>query len=576
MLDRVSPADTRTIKVNGGTGLVEFDATFASAHSTYFDATALSGLSQWASLSAPQKSSAVGATMLKYLRGQKDHEDTTSNPLDDRLFRYREGVIGDIVDSQPAFIGKPTFSYVDAGYSAFVSAQATRVGTVYFGGNDGMLHAINATNGQERWAYVPTPVLPNLWGLADSAYGTGHRYFVDGSPAISDICTANCNDATTAVWKTILVGGLGGGGRGFYALDITVPNSPSLLWEFTNTNDKDLGYSYGNPVVTKKADGTWVVLFTSGYNNAGVSASDGNGQGYLYVLSAATGALYSKIGTGAGSTSTPSGLSKIAAWADNAEKSNTAGYVYGGDLLGNLWRFDINAVSPSPSVVKFAILRDPSGVVQPITTKPELGSYSSQRVVFVATGKYLESSDLTDTQIQTLYAIKDNGGATTLDTPRTATGADAFVQQTLATVSTTRTSSNNSLDWSAKRGWYIDLNAAKSGEGSERVNVNMQLVSGTLLVASVVPASTDCSPGGYSWLNYFDYSTGAAVGGSGSVSSLVSSPIVGFNVMYIGGKPVVGIVTANNPTPVKQGGPKFGSSSSGFQGKRVIWRELLQ
>lgn len=574
MLDRVSPTDTRTIKVSSGTALVEFDATFASNHSTYFDSTALSGLSQWASLSSAQKSAAVGATILKYLRGQKDHEDTSSNPLDDRLFRYREAVIGDIVDSQPAFIGKPTFSYVDAGYSAFVSAQASREGTVYFGGNDGMLHAINATNGQERWAYVPTPVLPNLWRLADSAYGTGHRYFVDGSPTISDICTANCTDATTAVWKTILVGGLGGGGRGFYALDITSPASPSLLWEFTNTNDNDLGYSYGNPVVTKKTDGTWVVLLTSGYNNAGVSASDGNGQGYLYVVNAATGALISKTGTGVGSTSTPSGLSKIAVWADSAEKNNVASSVYGGDLLGNLWRFDINA-SPA-SVTKFAVLRDPSGVVQPITSRPELGNYSSQHVVFVATGKYLESSDLTDTQIQTLYAIKDNGSATTLDTPRTATGTDAFVQQTLTTTGTTRTSSNNALDWTSKRGWYVDLDGAKTGEGSERVGVNMQLVSGTLLVASVVPASTDCSPGGYSWLNYFDYATGGAVGGSGAVSSLVSSPIVGFNVMYIAGKPVVDIVTANNPTPVKQLGPKFGSSSSGFQGKRVIWRELLQ
>lgn len=572
MLGRVTPTENRLIKVKGSSGLVDFDSSFAAANPSYFDSAKLSGLSQWSALSSTQKSAATGATLLNYLRGQKGYEDSTANTAENRLFRYREAVLGDLVESQPAYIGKPTFSYIDAGYTQFVSDQASREGTVYIGSNDGMLHAVDASSGQERWAYIPTPVLPRLWRLADKAYGSSHAYYVNGSTSISDICTANCTSSTSAVWKTILVGGLNGGGRGFYALDITSPTSPVLLWEFTNSNDQDLGYSYGNPVVTKKADGTWVVLLTSGYNNAGASPSDGDGKGYLYVLNAYSGAVISKISTGVGSTTTPSGLAKISAWADSAQKNNTAGNVYGGDLLGNLWRFDINAETAS----KFAVLKDAGGTVQPITTRPSLGLYNSTKIVFVGTGKYLETSDLTDTQRQTIYAIKDTGSTVTLDNPRTATGSDAMVEQTLTTDGSTRIASNNPVDWATKRGWFVDLDTAKTNEGAERVNINMQLVSGTLLVASIVPASSECNPGGYGWFSYFDYRSGSFVAGGNTVSTLVSAPIVGFNVMYIDGKPVVGIVTASNPTPKIIVGPRFSSGSSGFQSKRVIWRELVQ
>lgn len=574
MAAKVSGAsDTRSIYTKGSGGLVAFDSAFATANPSYFDATKLSNLSQWAALTASQKSAAVGGNLLNFLRGQKGLEDTTANTVDNRIYRYREAVLGDLIESQPAYIGKPTFSYLDAGYSQFVTAQTSRAGTIYVGANDGMLHAFNASNGNERWAYIPTPVLPNLWKLADKSYLNIHTNYVNGSPIISDICAANCTDAATAVWKTILVGGLNSGGRGYYAIDITDPVTPILLWEFTNSNDQDLGYTYGTPVVTKKSDGTWVVLLTSGYNNSGTVPGDGDGKGYLYVLNANTGVLISKIGTGVGTTTTPSGLAKITAWADNTEKNNTAGYVYGGDLLGNVWRFDINA----GSAFKFAILKDSAGLAQPITVKPELGLISSMRVVFVGTGKYLETTDLANTQRQSIYGIKDDGSTTTLDNPRLATGANTFVAQTMTSSGSTRSITSNVVDWTVKRGWYVDLDPAKANEGSERVNIGMQLVSGTLLVASVVPANSECSPGGYGWFNYFNYKTGGGVDASGIVSDLVTAPIVGFNVIYIAGKPKVGIITANNPTPEPPPNPpKFGFSASGFQGKRVIWRELVQ
>jgi type IV pilus assembly protein PilY1 len=589
-----SASDTRKIwtKGAGASTLNNFKLGAGNALSaTDFDDTKLSGLSQWVTpppngLDATQKAAAVGDGIVNYLRGQKGKENSTNNAAADRLFRAREATLGDAVESQPAYIGPPTFSYVDTGYSDFKTANASRPGTIYIGANDGMMHAFNSENGIERWAYVPSMVIPNLWKLADFTYAANHRYFVNGSPIVSDINVGG-------TWKTILVAGLNGGGRGYYALDITDPAAPELLWEFTPANDGDLGYTFGNPVITKKADGTWVVLVTSGYNNIPEPTNtpvinSGDGKGYLYVLDAGTGSTISKIGTGVGSTSVPSGLAQISTYADKPELDNKAVFTYGGDLLGNVWRFDIDA----ETVVKFAELKDAGGLGQPITTKPELGNVLTsdgkiRRVVFIGTGKYLETDDLTDTQGQTLYAIKDDDTQTspataTLVNPRASTASpNRMVQQTITGGTDNRTvttvTSTNKTDFKVDRGWFVDF-----PDSGERENVAMQLVLGTLIVPTTVPSSTVCEPGGRGWLNYFNYLTGGPVGNANIVSTSMTAPIVGINVMYIvdpgTGKlvPKVSTVGANDPTPKLIPGTPFSSTGSGFQKKRAIWRELVQ
>lgn len=97
--------------------------------------------------------------------------------------------------------------------------------------------------------------------------------------------------------------------------------------------------TFGKPVITKMKNGTWVALVTSGYNN--VSGDSNDGRGYLYVLNAMTGHIISKIDTGQGNATTPSGLAQISNFVDNALANNTTKYVYGGDNNGNMWRFDI-------------------------------------------------------------------------------------------------------------------------------------------------------------------------------------------------------------------------------------------
>ena len=566
-------SDTRTIyKSDGATPPVLQSFTYANLNAADFAGT---GLSQWSVLTASQKTAAAGANLVNFLRGQTGYEDRTSNTATDRLYRFREATLGDALESQPSFISKPVFSYADPGYFDYKTAQASRAGTVYLGANDGMMHAFASTDGVERWAYVPTAVIPDMWRLADKNYATGHHNFVNGSPIISDICTANCacdaacvtGGGLAPVWKTILVAGLNAGGRSFYALDITDPATPTLLWEITSatTGFSNLGYSYGQPVITKKSDGSWVALLTSGYNNT----SPGDGVGYLYVVDAYAGTKLSEISTAAGDTTTPSGFARIAAWNDFAGTNNTAGYVYGGDLLGNLWRFDINAGTK----ILFSTLKDSLGNAQPITTTPTLGQINSQRVVFVGTGKYLEVNDLTNTASQTIYGIRDDNTGITLANARTA-----LVKQTLTESGDTRTASSNAVNFSTGRGWYVDLGeivAPATTTLGERVNIDMQLVNGVLVAASIVPKNEICSPGGYGWLNFFNYETGGYFGATTLASTKYDAPIVGFNMLYINGQPFV-VVTKATGGVTDDHSKDMGGAATGFQKKRIIWRELVQ
>lgn len=581
--------DTRNIKIKGTSGLQDFNLfnlTSIGLAGNFSKSFLMNNLSQWSTLTADQQENVTPENLIKFLRGQKLYENRSSNPEATRIFRLRETVLGDALESKPAFVGKPTFSYTDPGYLAFKEDNAERAGTVYIGTNDGMLHAFDSETLVERWAYIPSVVLPNLWKLADKNYATSHANFVNGDPIISDICVADCNDPAAAEWKTILVAGLNGGGRAFYALDITDPAEPKLMWEFTPANDGDLGYSYGQPVITKLANGTWVVLLTSGYNNIpdnnafyndpGVRNrqipalfNSGSGDGFLYILNAVTGPqAMAKMPTNAGTVELPSGLGRITAYVEDAEKNNTALYVYGGDLLGNIWRFDINQpAAASVNPLKFATLYsdDDAQLPQPITARMELGQINGKRVVFAGTGKYLQIGDLDDTQVQSVYAIKDADVSSTLINPRNFLTQQVF-DEPLDDIRTM--DSPQPVDFVGGRGWFVDL-----PDDGERQTVAGQLILGTLVFPTTVPSNTVCSPAGYGWLNFLDYKTGGPI--DNDVSARTKAPIVGLNIFYIGGKPVVSAVTAADPTPRLIPGVDFASNAIGFQKKRVIWRELI-
>ena len=586
----------------------------------------------WTSIATPQQ-------LVNYLRGEVANYDTGAIPRGPAdLFRARTSLLGDIVNAQPAYVRKSPFSYGDTGYFAFKACTEgtgtgcpttqfpdptkPRMGTVFAAANDGMLHAFetdvnndpyyqtggigtsstaddtftgnNAGNGNERWAYIPGIVLPRIHNLASEPYV--HQYYTDGSPTIGDVCLstpcAGLND-----WRTILVAGLNDGGHGYYALDITNPSvtGTKVLWEFGYTStcvttgakgvpvggpfygDCHVGLSYGNPIIAK-LNGKWVVIVTSGYNN-GSTFGNGNGGGYLYILDAVTGQILNRLATGAGTAASPSGLARINGWSTNSQVDNTVLAVYGGDLEGNMWRFDTDYDSGANAnyltVSLVAVAKDALGNRQPITVRPELGESTTapkQRIVMFATGKFLESIDKTGPfTTQTIYALRDvptvNPGPVIADVRGTSVIQRQFQAGTLPG---TRTIAPATAPvWTTDFGWYIDM-----PDSGERANVDPQLQLGTLVVASNVPSLDSCTAGGISYLNFLDFQTGSFVpGATGNMASqaIGSSLTVGINVIMLPGGKVITIATTASNQQLSQDTP---ISQVEFQARRVSWREL--
>jgi len=601
------------------------DQAFFDNHCSSLAGVVLMSQCTAANLTAAQITSAnSGLNLVQYLRGNQTLEQTLPNPS----YRPRDHFLGDTVNARPAYVRAPQYDFQDAvtpTYQTFKANNQTRLATIYVAANDGMLHAFGAGqctsattcttgSGNERWAYVPHETFNKLYMLADVNYAANHQYFVDGSPEIMDIYV----DATYATasglnqgWHTILVAGLNGGGRGYYALDITDPSVPIGLWDICATagmcsfQDNDLGYTYGNPVITKRnADGKWVVLFTSGYNNV----APGTGQGFLYVVDAITGALLQKIPTNSGSTTSPSGLAKIAAWADNGVQNNTARFIYGGDLNGDVWRFDLGAAGTTPvayptlsaPALRFATLySDVAGTLpQPITTRPELGdpwptsgsinslTATGKPAIFIGTGKYLGVSDVSNTQVQTIYGLKDDfaraANATNgtfpnppmIPNPRSlappnpppATPLQPMVLQTIN--ATTGATSTNPVDWSTKEGWFADF-----PDTGERNNLDPLLVLGTLVIVTNVPGTAGaCVTGGTSYMYSFDFKTGMALPGANARTSLGNAISVGFVAVRLPSGQLKVIVTDATGNKKSQGLPTQATAPA----RNVSWRELMQ
>ncbi|MCP5249718.1 MAG: hypothetical protein H6942_14475 [Candidatus Accumulibacter sp.] len=586
--------------VSGSTDQLKFFlwANLTTSEQDYFATAAINTLSQFCTvgticLASATQTSASGENLVNFVRGDKSNE----GPLADlaAYYRQRTHLLGDISGSEAVYVQGSPWNYADYQYGAFKSANASRAAMVYVAANDGMLHALDALTGEEEWAYLPALVMPKLYKLADKNYAAPgkHQFLVDATPVSGDICTSNCatpsSGSPAAVWKTILVGGLNNGGRGYYALDITDPAAPKSLWEFTDNN---LGYTFGNPVITKLKDGTWVVIVSSGYNNI----SPGDGQGRLFILNADTGALIRSISTGAGDTTTPSGLSRITAWANFPDNNNTAQRVYGGDLLGNVWRFDVNGDIPVPAIPpalpvydaqRLATLVDANAVAQPITSKPELGMVNGYPVVFVATGQLLGSDDLVTSQGQSLYAIKDRLTDTDYGSPRPLTPAQTtpvpgdFVTQTLTTGvcptgnayctagDTIVTATNNAVDFHVKDGWYIDFPVA-----GERVNTDLRLQLGTLAFNTNTPTAGACVPVGVSFAYFLDYRSGGYVDGTSGLLGvrlgeyLSSAP----SVIRLEDGTIRELIRTDAPDTISAPVP---TAPGPLDTRRVSWRELV-
>jgi type IV pilus assembly protein PilY1 len=423
--------------------------------------------------------STAGASVdgiVAYLRGDRSNEGS--------VYRIRTHLFGDAINAEPLIAN----------------------GYVYQASNDGMLHVLDATSGQEQWAYVPSQNIATLAQLSLNTYN--HQYFVDSTPLISQY--------TNAAAK-LLVGGLGAGRFGYYAIDVTSPLAPVAKWEFpqNSTDAKNGGTtSISKPrlIATKDPSHPYVVIISSGYNNGTDSNhSGGDGKGHIWILDPATGNTIREMITTDGSASAPLGLSTFAAFVSNMVADNTVSALYGGDELGNVWKINAsNALIANWTLTKFAALG------RPITVKPELSSTSAGNpVILVGTGRLLGATDLTSTATQGFYAMHDVQAAsastiTPSNLQKLEVSGSAASDRIISLPATGAASSCQ--DWEHKTGgtldnygWYFNF-----PEGGERVIGDPKVGIGHVAFTSNVMSANSCSAASYSWFLSLNVDSGKA------------------------------------------------------------------
>jgi len=452
--------------------------------------------------------------MMKYLRGDRSKEEANGGTYRNRFYK-----LGDIVESSPYF----------------------HSGVVYASGNDGMLHAFDAQTGEERFAYIPGLVFENLRYLADPNYT--HRFYVNLTPEIEDV-------SLSGVERALLVGGLGKGGKGYFALDVKNPTSITtetalanrVLWEYpknatAESERNDMGYSFSEVAIVRSNDvsNEWVVIFGNGYNSV-------NGHAVLVVLKAADGTVLKAIDTGVGACN---GLSSPV--AVDVDDDDTVDFVYAGDLKGNLWKFDLTSTGASEWDVAYKDgetkmplfqAKGATGLPQPITSKPDVMRHCQGDgcIVTFGTGIYLASEDVGSTLPQTIYGIWDYGDSSdtseyvgSFNRGSTPPLSNPNFPETVSLLEQTevdwrsvnghslRTLSDNTADWETATdedtdedpnpvkhvGWYFDLPFS-----GERVMENVLIRDGNVIIISYTPGASMCGAEGNSIVQEMDACTG--------------------------------------------------------------------
>jgi len=438
---------------------------------------------RWSNLTIAQKqaidltafnAAATFSDIVNFVRGERANEYPTGT------LRLRFSVLGDIIHSNPEYVGAPEADITDSSYTSFTNANISRAARVYVGANDGMLHAFDAATGNEVWAYIPSSLIGNTARLAGR--GTySHTYFVDGGLTVQDAFFSGA-------WHSVLLGSLGGGGKGLFALDVTHPdlvsessstgNNKKVLWELDGVADNDIGYIFGSTTLAKLNNGRWYAV-----NGNGVSSASGIAK--LILVDLETGAV-TKVSTSSGSAASPNGLSAPA--LVDTDNDGMADIAYAGDIDGDLWKFDLTGNSPAAWNTAYKLY---AGVgSQPITVAPEVTNHPVfGHLVLYGTGRLYTAADITDTSVQALYGIWDTGSApgvsSRLDqllSANTAFTSGAYSER-VRTFTTTA-----AIDWSVYQGWKVDLPAG------ERLITPPQLRAGRL-------KTTITNPNGYAnWL----------------------------------------------------------------------------
>lgn len=488
----------------------------------------------------PANFAVTGANNASYIKGSTALAGSSPGQL-----RVRSTVMGDVVNSSPAYVADSH--------------------TVFVGANDGMLHAFDAATGIERFAYIPGII--NFGHLADISRGDyEHRWFVDGPIAISPK-TMSPDGA-----KNILVGALGRGGRGLYALDVTSPSTfaaSNVKWERRSTNataaSDNMGMVLGMPILAKVRGSVSSAVV------AGNGVNSGSDKAVLLVLNMDNGDVIREIAT---DNTTGNGL--FAPTGIYAADGKTLVYAYAGDLQGNVWKFDMTSSTPSAwTAKKIFHAEKTTGTPQPITggIASAVDPRTNKRWIFFGTGSYLTAADGNDTGTnkQSMYGVIDD-----------ITAGSAYTRSDLTSRSVTADSSGNEryfqdLASNTTKGWYVDL----PGRG-ERIVQNAQIDGSYLVTASMMPSGDSCADAaGAGFINAITPFPDMAAGnksyfdldGDGNTDDAGTS-----------GKPTGSVKTEGMPTlPLLMPGTlRYQTSAAGGgslpkgipQWNRVSWREL--
>ncbi|RON40626.1 pilus assembly protein [Pseudomonas frederiksbergensis] len=498
--------------------------------------------------------------------------------------KVRTVLLGDIINS-PLASASPADQTAsdlvgDSTYTTYLATKAANMSaSLVVNANDGFLNVINAANGARRYAYMPSSVLPSLRYIADPTYinGVSHKFLVDGQVGVFD---AQLGTA----WKTLALGGVGAGGRTFYAVqlfDASAGNVFKALWEFSapataNTANvfNDLGYAYARPEVARLADGRWAAFISNGYgSNSGVAA--------LYVVDIRDGSLIKKIVVD--STETTNGLSSVKL---KVNSQNVVQAAYGGDLKGRLWKFDLSGATTDTWGVAFSgkpLFTTPGGATQPITAQPLLADNSlGGKQVFFGTGKFNETADKTNKDLQAFYSVWDaDGGSGQI------TVSSLQAQSVTGVISGTAggqfiTTSQNDTTYPAEKGWYLPLvyNAVLTGE---RVINQANLLAGRVLFTTASVDTTDpCASFGTGKLVELDAFNGKMLNyalldttGDGVVDSADS---ISSGVIFTGGIPTLNAIVNNGARLIVNDSSGNVSSLVGKTGgggsRRIMWRQI--
>ncbi|MFA5590009.1 MAG: PilC/PilY family type IV pilus protein [Lysobacteraceae bacterium] len=467
--------------------------------------------------------------VVDFLRGDQSLEVAADGS---GRFRARGSVLGDILGSQPTILSTGSYGYsllpldegggfnadgtlADDGYVKFVEWKKDRTPVAFVGANDGMLHAIDASDGasggEELFAIIPNSVLINLNLLTDPNYAANHRYFVDGSPEQGDAYL-------DSKWRTVVLAPMGAGGRSILAIDATDPatDGVELMWEFEHP---DLGLTIGRPRIARW-NGEWVAIFGNGYNAVG-SDDTSRHQASLFIVDLATGVLKQRIQLGnQGTEAVPNGLATT--FPVDLDRDADVDLVYAGDYYGNLWRISLKAYGGGDALEAVRLYQgelSEAGLPEHPITGGVNATYHPARgqMVLFGTGKYFLDGD----NAAASDSDPENSFFGIWDDPLAASGtypldkAD-LQEQSFVSEDGARVVSGEPVNWNGaggqpkQFGWYINL-----PDPGERFVGIPEVSLGRVIFTSFIAEGDECAPGGYNWLNVLSTTSGMGVIGAG-------------------------------------------------------------